>query len=1021
MSKRKHEEQPLEEVEEVTEVPDSGAGVADFQVDAIRERARRQLRRGRLTQLNDRIAGGPRRPGEQEVTRSPFVLSMAFVILGLAIVSAVFYFLILRENESRRLENAMTALEKSSYNEAIGLFENFLLDYPTGDSSEKARIGLHTAHVRKFTDDKQFTVQSAVDAQEALELFFRECRDFPAFEQEHENLVRYARIITRAAATVAVEHKSQKALDAAKDAFARLDSLTVDGSLSTEVREDLRHLQDRAAAEILKDQRLGSAMEEIRKELANGDTLAALSRYQELIERFEVLRDDPGFQQVLVEIRAREMELIVAEDVGVEGFTSEASIGSRQALSVNLRTQANSDQVSQGRLVFGSGGDVVYALDSETGDPVWKRDIGGRAPFAPIQIEVATPALLLFHSTRSELMLVQQSSGELIWRQSVESGASGPPLVLNQQIYLTTEAGELWQVSAATGRAVRRVQFSQPVQGPPTVSRDGESLVIPGQAAFVYTLSRQPLECRAVSWLEFGEGSVGAPMITMGELFLLCENYSSDRSRLLALTMADDGSLVKRETQTVSGQIWDPCLLRGDQLYVPSTPQRVTAFRVSDRPDNDALSLIGTNQLPEAVFSSMFLVTGPGGNLWMASTALRRFQVTTQAVLLDEAVVEAGQNLYPMQVDDDSLLVSTNEPYSASVFFTRVNRNSMTGVWRTVLSTNLVAAGASSSGNSLTAVSDFGVVFRVPLDEIGQSRFYTKQQSKFSLPKGLKDPVGGLSLPDGRLAAWCGGKEPTVWTISSTGQLERRWLLPAAPETSPVALAGGLVVPMPGRLMLTGRRERTEDYQVSRELNAQATWKSLTPISDTQLVAVNSDNQLVQIEHRTEPRSHLAQVSVTPLDGAVDVAPAAGGDYLCIATADGRLVLMRSLALELVKEVELDQVVSQPLRVAGDRLFAEVGNNEIRVFELTDELRLAGTIASNGASLVDTPLSLPSGGFLAALSDGSVLRLNPRGLPEGEPVQLGQRIQSGPIAVGSSVVVLSADGSIYLVDDLVNN
>ena len=1012
MSKRKPEKTPVEEAAE---------GIADLRVAAIRERAQRQLRAGRLSRLNDRIAGGPRRPGEQEVTRSPFVLGMGFVLLGLAIIAAVFLFLNLGEGEKRQLKSASAALEKSSYNEAVTLFRAFLLRYPNGESAETARIGLHTAQVQKYTDDNKFSVESVVSARKSLEEFIRECRDFDQYKSEQEKLVRYATKITRVAARVAVDQCSQDALDASEAAFKRLESLTAGGGLRADLREELLHLQALASAAILKKQRLGNAKAEILAALENNDTLSAVSKYQELTDRFEVLKDDADFRELAREISQKEMGLIVLQNIGIEGFTSDADIDRLPFLSLNLCTQATADLVSQDKLVFGAGGGAVYALDSEIGDPVWKISIGGPTPFAPIRVDAASPALLVFHSERQELMLVHQADGSLIWRQSIESAASGPPLIVNQQIYITTDTGELWQLALATGRAVKRVRFNQPVQGPPTVSRDGESLIIPGQTGFVYTLSRQSLECRAASWLGYGKGAVKAPLITMGNLILLCDNYSSEHSYLRALELSGNGELVERERQKVNGQVQDPCLLRGDQLFVPSTPQRVTAFRVSDRPDNDALAMIGTNQLPEAVFSSMFLVTGPGGNLWMASTALRRFQVTTQAILLDEALVAEGQHLYPIQTDDDSLLVTTNAPYSASVFFTRINRNTMKGIWRTVLSTNLVAAGPSTSGESLIAVSDFGEVFRVPVDALDQSEFYTKSVSRFRLPDGLKDPVSGLELPDGRLAAWCGGKEPAVWTVNSSGQLEQRWPLSDVPEARPVPLAGGLVVPMPGRLSLTATRQQVADYQVSRDLNAQASWKSLTAINDTRLVAINSANQLVQIEYRKTPRPHLAEMSITTFAGKANVAPVAAGDYLCIATVDGRLLLMRSATLETVREVNLERVASQRLRVSADRLFVELGDDQVQVFELNDSFASAGTFQKNGARLIDAPLPLSSGGFLAAFSDGAIRRLGPQGLPVGETMQLGQQLRQGPIVIGDDLVVLASDGSLYVLNDLVRD
>ena len=992
--------------------------------DEIRSRAQRQLRRGRLSQLNDQIAGGPTRPGEQKLSRSPFVLGMCFVIFGLGIVAAVFYFLLMTESESRRLQQAQQALQNSSYNEAEDLFRQFLEIHPGSTSKESALIGLHSARVRKYSEGNSFSIDSVIQARMCLDEFFHVCRDFSGFAEQKDDLIRFSKKITSAAAQVAKEKASQEALDASEATLVMLDRLTQKGGgVSPQKREELESLQRSAAAAILKTDRLSNSLASIRHKLETEDTFGALGVYTEVVDRFDVIRNDQEFNDVLSEIEAAEVERVVAEDLGAEAYPLDADIDQRPSLSLNLQTQAQSGLVSDGKLVFGSGGDVVFALDSKTGRPVWKRNIGGPAPFAPAKVDASSPALLLFHSERNELMLVRQTDSTLIWRQSIESPASGPPLIFNQQIYITTEAGDLWQVAVATGQAVRRVRFSQPVQGPPTVSRDKASLVIPGRTAFVYTLSLQPLECRAATWLEYGEGSVGAPLLTMGELFLLCENDSVDNSRIRALTLSENGKLVERQSRSVVGQIWDPCLLRGDQLYVPSTPQRLTAFRVSDRPDTDALSDIGTNQLENAVFASTFLAAGPGGNLWMASTALRRFSITSQAVLLDEAVVAGGQHLYPMQIDDESLLVTTTKPFSASVFFTRVNRNTMTGDWRTVLSTNLVAVGQSTSGRSLIALSDFGNVFRIPVSEIDESGFHTTSLSPFRLPEGLSDPVGGTELPDGRLAAWCYGSERALWTFTPTGQLERNWdrELPGSLECDPVPLADGLVVASPGRLTLTATRQKSEDYQVSRDLNAEASWKSMTSISETQLIAINSDNRMVQIEYRESPEPHLAEVASTSFDGETDLPPVAAGEYLCAATTDGQLLLINSSTLQKVQERDLGAAVSHPLRIAADRLFVEIGDDEVEVFELNAELNSVGKFSKNASQFVDAPLPLPSGGFLAAFSDGTVMNLDAAGLPVGESTQLDMRLQRGPVAVGSSFIVVGADGSLYSLNDVVSH
>ena len=111
MSKRKSKDDSVEYMDDAADSAQAASEAVEHRRDEIRSRAQRQLRRGRLSQLNDQIAGGPTRPGEQKLSRSPFVLGMCFVIFGLGIVAAVFYFLLMTESESRRLQQAQQALQ----------------------------------------------------------------------------------------------------------------------------------------------------------------------------------------------------------------------------------------------------------------------------------------------------------------------------------------------------------------------------------------------------------------------------------------------------------------------------------------------------------------------------------------------------------------------------------------------------------------------------------------------------------------------------------------------------------------------------------------------------------------------------------------------------------------------------------------------------------------------------------------------------------------------------------------------
>ena len=108
-----------------------------------------------------------------------------------------------------------------------------------------------------------------------------------------------------------------------------------------------------------------------------------------------------------------------------------------------------------GQLVFGIGIDRVLGLDSETGQPIWRRSVGSNPPFQPIIVEAAEPGILVYHTGVRELMMLSQATGKLIWRQSIPGRPGGPPLIEDGQIYVTTTSGD----ARSVGRTPRRIHW----------------------------------------------------------------------------------------------------------------------------------------------------------------------------------------------------------------------------------------------------------------------------------------------------------------------------------------------------------------------------------------------------------------------------------------------------------------------------------------------------------------------------------------------------------------------------------
>ncbi|MBL8817509.1 MAG: PQQ-binding-like beta-propeller repeat protein [Planctomyces sp.] len=978
------------------------------------ERARRQLERGPITRLFDTIAGGASRPGEQDVVRSPAVMVLFGSTIAVSLLAALFLFMYFSENESRSLKQCMTALETQKYSEAEKLFIKFLENYAKSKSGDTARLGLHRTRVEK---NIMTATVDVVEGLKQLDEMVRIGKELSGFEEQRDNIRRYADRLTFAGARVAEISQKQEHLNVSIEAMAILKRFSPENQIPKDREEELIRRQRIAEAAILKRTVFEDAKKQIRGFLDAGNTTSAVTSRQDLIEQYEVFRDDKDIAALLQEILKRELELTVRSDIGVDAKTDDPRVPSN-GLSLTLRTSATNDQVSQGQLVFSMGIDSCFAVDTVTGEPRWKRVIGSSPAFSPIQVNGSDPAVLVHDSNLNELVLLRQSDGKLLWRQAVGSRPSGEPLLFEQQLYVTTDAGELLQIAVANGRAIARIKFTQRVIGPPTLSRDAKSLLIPGDQMFVYSLSISPLACTTVSYINYRPGSVEAPMITAGEVFVLYDNDTPGACRVRVLQKdAATGQLSVRATESVDGQVRDPSLLWGGQLYVPSSPQRVTVFRITDDPDQAPLSKVGANQLEDGIQTRMFLLAGSGGQLWLSGRNLRKFDTQTNALMLNSAATAEGIHIQPIQDAGENVYITSREATLSSVYLTCADKDQMKGVWRTVLATNVVALGGSTNEGNVLAVGDFGKVYRASLSDIQKGGFLLESVSEFRLPDKLASPVDGLATLDNRLVAYCGAPEPALWTISPVGQLERRWNLPDAPQGKPVAIAAGIVMPLPGRLHLTATRDGNpaEDYRAAQAAGEQGGWKSLTALSDTMVLAVNSANELIRVEYRPSPRPQLAEVGISRIEHPIELPPAADAGLLYIATADGHLLALQATTLEILADVDLGAVPSASPRISGNRLFLEVGGTELRTFVIDNGLREAGRIRIDGRSLAGVPLRLPSDGFLAAFSDGTLLRINGDGVQEGDSTSIGQALRQGPVVIGGIPMLLAIDGSLHVI------
>jgi len=969
-----------------------------------------------LGELKSRLKSKPVRPGERDIARSPMVMTTFGGVLILALFAATFWFMISRDTVQRRYDAAVKEMEEGRYTQAITLFQEFLTQYPRHSFSEPARLQLGRARVEKEIVGSTPAWKRGLDA---LDDFVRKHRDFPSFNEQHAAICDYAEKIALGSAHQAEENTKRQPLEWSNSATSILVQFSPPKQPPKEAQEKIETAVATAEAAILMQETYQAAIDQIDRSIQNKDTITALNARRHLLDRYPHLVDNPGVVRRLQDTLETEKSLVTLDKSDQAAFTEDHPRPLPLPLSLTHHTRTQSSEPSDGRIVFAVAKDCCYGIDVITGDPLWRRVIGLDSPFFPVEVTTKVQGLLLFDVNHSELILLQQKTGRLIWRLPLGENISGAPLFHQGQAYLPTLGKHLLKVDLETGQLTAKLTFPQKLLAPPVLLSDQEHLVVAADQAVLYTVSIRPLECKFVSYLGHTPGSIDAPLIGMGRLLLMAENDRVENCLLRVIDASDPHASLKQiAQQRIEGHVRDTPVIRGRQLFVPADSERIYVFTVSDDLEQPQLTSVASYQVKSPYNGPIFLSVGPDGQLWMTGSSLRKFRLTTESIQLDPNSFVAGISSQPLQAMGDSLFPGRQFPYATAIAFSRTNRDEMTSPWKTILGSSLLACETAGENTSAVCLNESGNLFVVNDAHLENDRFLLRADVDLKLPDSLEQPLHVSRLHDGRLAIRCGQPKPHLWLIDTKGSEEKNIELKQPLEANPILLSQGIVLPLPGRLKLISTNTdspKIEDFISPLERQQTSRWKQLALLDQNQLIVLDSEQRLRRIQYRTEPVPHLAEVSSLELPHPVDVRFVVSNGKIILADAGRRLMLINASNLEILADTELKEPATNDVWLIDNKIYLETGRKHLHCFQLGENIQQQWSLPLENGHLAGRPLQIESDLILAA-QNGSVLSLN---IDNGKVInrlELEQPINLGPRRIGKQIVVPSIDGSLHRIE-----
>lgn len=966
-----------------------------------------------LEKIRESLHASRQRPGEKEIFRSPLVMGLSIVSFFLLVGAIILWSVIGQEEADRYLERAREQAEQRKFQLAIEDYQTYLLEFPGDADVETAYRELSITRVRSQID---IGVPDWEAGLKELEELVNRHRDEPNFPQFHDQISKFAEQIAKGVCDQAGREGNSDLFELSDSALRLVELYTDDEDHRDRILSEVGTARRAAEAQILRDSVFAAAYKQMETALEQSKPFELLDARLDLIRRYADAETDSQVKSFLQ--KALNLEQSLVQQNRVERAAVELpplSDSPVTTLASSLRVSRN--ELPSGRPVYVRAADCLYGIDTATGEPIWRHVTGWEMPFFPIEVSLGEPALLLFSDRQKELQLLSRETGKPIWRQSLPKRAVGKPLIVGTQAFLSTEGGQLQQVDLSTGTILASLSCSQPLATSPLLLPESQHGLLIGARDLAYLIELNPPAVVEVLYLGHGSGAIATAPIRMGPLVLVIENDRADSVRLRVFdTRQKTPELVQTDEKRLPGRVIDAPVIRGKQLVIPSTPERITAFTVSAESEQPPLTQVSYFQVPNPRLTSTWITAGPAGQIWMASTALRRMHLTTESLEASSDVAAVGIATQPIQMLGDRLYVGRRPDFGQVVRFGRLDRNDFSGAWRTSVGDEILQRNLNGSGELIT-LHDSGAVFRLQKSSETARSLELDANADVEIPDLSVSERFTAKFDDGRLAMTWGGAEPKLSVIRTTGQIEREYELPAEPRAAPVDLDAGIVVALPGRLhLLANSRSKTEEFLLPVVEGKSAEWSSLTRLDGTHLLSVEGTGLLRRIEYRKEPLPHLAEAGNLDLKTTIVIPPLlTSPDRLLIATGEKQLLRVAADSLQILTSKTLDSAPTGAWNV-GDSVSLQLQNGSLVSLADDDQFTEKWRISFSGQNVAGRPLEhednlivpvAPEGVWILKQESGEIVsKVRSPGTCAGDPL-----LRDG------IVVIPLADGSLFFLPD----
>ena len=955
-------------------------------------------------------------PGQERIASSPVVLGLLASLVLLVAMMFGLSAIIAATVATRTFNQGVQDYDDGDYRTAIRAFNTFLKTNPDDPRTGKARVLKAMANVRQYISADGGTFSSALEAsQQALEEVggLEEFRDVRA--DLGELIIRVGEGLADRARTSA----DRKSLAEAESAVSLHAQVAGEPALAFLNRSRLPGKMAAARAAVRKAEIRMQALAAMDKALGEGSATHVYDARDGLVAQYADLAHDKDLiaRMTAANELIRRAVVVDATRRPAEHDPRPDPLGPPTSLVLRSSLTPASAGPSPDAIVFALADGFAYAIDGNSGAPLWQVPLGLASSFVP-RIVAGEATALAFDARHNELIKLDATNGALIWRLALGEPAGDPPLVLGNQLFQVLPSGKMLTIALDTGELQSTVNLGRPLARSPVHDESGQHLYVLGRQDCLFVLARDPVSCVSVVYLGHLDGSIPCSPVMLGRFLVIPENDSLADSRWHVFVVDDDGVKVKPVQEVeVSGWTWSKPATSGSVVWATGDKGGYEAFSVGDYGSKAPFRTVARLTADSAASGPAYPLARTDRDLWIASGHSGRLELDAEhgKIAAKASLPQPGPALAPIQTAGRLVVMTFQDQETSGVALWGIDSETGVIAWKTIVAAPWSTALAAVAGSDdLVMLGRDGHEVRITPEQIAQGGFITQaipRPGDFALPPGL------------HLRLETGGKPLTViaphersnllWVQGpDTSESWHRVGLPTAPAADPIAWGSGVLIPgLDSRAYLidplTGQSQ-AEPFVPKFDRDRQGTWFSPTRLDKDTVVLADDVGRLIRLDLKTAPIARLVGEAVRVLDQRIIAAPASTGNAVIVATADRHVRALAARDLSPVGSWALGApLAGHPIR-SGETCFVMDRSGGVMAFGRDGQrawsIQLDSAVV--GAPVVVDQLVwfLTQGGKLhvLALSNGQ----------KREQLELGALPSGGLLMAGKQEIVPAGKGVI---------